>query len=116
MSLMSVLVHAEIHGLAGRAEELRALLAEHAQATARGAGSLGATASAPLGAAPGEFLLDAWWDDDAAMQAHYRTAEYGHYNVRVGELLARPSDVRIYYVERSVRPEGDPSSDPTRQG
>ena len=33
-----------------------------------------------------------------------------------GELLARPSDVSIHYVERTVRPAPDQSLDPARQG
>src|SRR5918998_358244 len=116
MLAMSVLVHAEIHGLAGRAAELRELLVEHAAATAAAEGSLGATAYAPLGAETGELVLDAWWRDDDALRAHYASAEYTRYAARVGDLLARPSDVRIHYVERSVRATGDPSSDPSRQG
>jgi quinol monooxygenase YgiN len=112
---MSVLVHAEIHGLAGRAGELRSALAEHARATARQAGSLGSTAYEPLGREPGEFVIDAWWDDDTAMRAHYASAEYARFAGLVGDMLARPSDVHISYVERSVRATADPSTDPLRQ-
>ena len=115
-SAMSVLVHAEIHGLAGRAAELRELLVEHAAATAGADGSEGATAYQPLAAEAGEFVLDAWWRDDVALRAHYASAEYTRYSGRVSELLARPSDVRIHYVERSVRATGDASTDPSRQG
>ena len=113
---MSVLVHAEVHGLAGRANELRELLDEHAQLSARGAGSLGATAYEPLGAEAGEFVVDTWWQDEAAMRAHYGSAEYARYAARVSDMLARPSDVQIHYVDRTVRATGDPSVDPTRQG
>jgi quinol monooxygenase YgiN len=113
---VTLLVHAEIHGIVGRAAELRALLADHADATSRAPGSLGSTASAPLGGDPGELVLDAWWSDEAAMRAHYASEEYARYATAAGELLARPSDVRIHYVERSVRPRGDASLDPLRQG
>ena len=113
---MSVLVHAEVHGLAGRAQELRAVLIEHVQATAGQPGSLGSTACEPLGADAGEFVIDAWWDDEAAMRAHFAGAEYARYAGAVSELLARPSDVRIHYIDRSVRASGDPSSDPARLG
>jgi quinol monooxygenase YgiN len=113
---MSVLVHAKVHGLAGRANELRELLAEHARLSARGPGSLGSAAYEPLGAAAGEFVIDTWWQDEAALRAHYGSAEYARYVARVGELLARPSDVQIHYVDRSVRATGDPSIDPSRQG
>jgi quinol monooxygenase YgiN len=113
---VTVLVHAEIHGLVGRAAQLRDLLAAHATTTARAPGSEGCGAYAPLGAEPGEYVLDAWWRDEAAMRAHYASEEYGLYSVAVGELLARPSDVRIHYVERSVRAQGDASLDPSRLG
>jgi quinol monooxygenase YgiN len=113
---MAILVHAEIHGLAGRASELRDLLAEHAELTARAPGSLGSSAYEPLGAEFGELVLDAWWRDDAALRAHFASAEYSRYGERVGELLARPSDVSIHYIERSVRATADLSQDPTRQG
>lgn len=113
---MNVLVHAEIHGIVARSAELRALLREHADASARAPGCLGSTAAEPLGAEPGELVLDTWWSDEAALRAHYASEEYGRYTLAVGELLARPSDVRIHYVERSVRARGDASLDPTRQG
>jgi quinol monooxygenase YgiN len=112
---VTVFVQARIHGLVGRLTELRALLADHAQATAGAPGCLGSTASEPLGAEPGELVLDTWWADESALRAHYRTDEYGRYASAVGELLARPSDVQIHYVERSIRARGDASLDPARQ-
>jgi quinol monooxygenase YgiN len=113
---MAVLIHAEIHGLAGRAPELREVLREHAEQLTRADGSLGATAYEPLGSAAGEFVLDAWWRDEAALRAHYATAEYAHYVQLVGELLARPSDATVHVVERSYRAAADLSLDPARQG
>lgn len=113
---MSILVHAEIHGIEGAAAELGDALAEHAAATARGAGSLGANVYVPLGADPGEYVLESWWRDERAMREHYASAGYGYFVERVGGLLAQPSDVRVHYVERSLHPVADLSADPTRQG
>ena len=113
---MSVLIHAEIHGLAGRAPELRDVLREHAARLASADGSLGAAAYEPLGAEPGEFVLDTWWRDEAALHAHYATAEYTRYLQSVGELLARPSDATVHTIERSYRAAADLSADPARQG
>ena len=113
---MAILVHAEIHGLVGRATELRALLIEHAAATAGAAGCTGSAAYEPLGGEPGEFVLDGWWQDEASLRAHYASPDYGSYVSAVGELLARPSDVQVHYVERTVRAQGDASLDPARQG
>jgi quinol monooxygenase YgiN len=112
---MAVLVHAEIHGLAGRAGELRELLRLHAERLTNVQGNLAATPYEPVGSEPGEFVLDAWWRDEQALRAHYRTPEYADYAQRIGELLARPSDVTIHMIERSYRPTGDTSMDPTRQ-
>jgi len=113
---MSVLIEAEIHGLAGRAGELRELLAEHVGRLAEADGSLGASAFAPVDADAGSFVLQSWWNDEDALRAHYASPVYARYVQLVGELLARPSDVRVHYVERSVRATADPSNDPARQG
>ncbi|HEV7753101.1 MAG TPA: antibiotic biosynthesis monooxygenase [Baekduia sp.] len=113
---MTVLIHAEIHGLAGRAAELRALLSEHAADLSAAAGSLGASAYAPVDGDVGELILQTHWRDETAMQAHYATPGYTRYAESVGELLARPSDVDIHYVDRSVRATADLSMDPSRQG
>ena len=113
---MSLTVHAEIHGLAGRAPELRALLVEHAARLTGADGCLGAAAYEPVGADAGEYLLHTRWRDEAAMSAHYVTPDYTRYVDGIGELLARPSDVTISYVEREVRATADLSQDPTRQG
>ena len=113
---MTVVVHAEMHGLVGRADELRALLADHAETTVQAPGCTRCDVYALLGAEPGEYVLVAWWSDERSLRAHYGSAEYGLYLGAVGELLARPSDVQIHYVERTVRARGDASLDPTRQG
>jgi quinol monooxygenase YgiN len=113
---VTVVVHAEIHGLVGRADELRALLTEHAETTARAPGCTRCVAYGPLGAEPGEYVLVAWWSDETSLRAHYGSSDYGLYVSAVGELLARPSDVQLQYVERTVRVRGDASLDPTRQG
>jgi quinol monooxygenase YgiN len=112
---MSLTITAEIHGLAGRAPELRDLLAEHAGALSAAEGCLGAVAATAVGADAGELLLTTRWRDEQALRAHYATSEYTYYSERIGALLARPSDVRIAYVEREVRATADLSQDPTRQ-
>src|SRR3954447_26182395 len=113
---MTLTITAEIHGLAGRDAELREVLFEHAAGLTTAEGCLGAVAAAPLGADAGEYVLEARWRDEAALRAHYATPEYTRYVERIGELLARPSDVRIAYVEREIRATADLSQDPTRQG
>jgi quinol monooxygenase YgiN len=113
---MSVLVRAEIHGLAGRAAELREVLQAHAAALRAVDGNQGATASVALDAEHGEMLLEAWWRDEDAMRAHYATVEYERYTQAISPLLARPSDVVVHYVDRSVHATADPAADPSRLG
>lgn len=112
---MSLNVHAEIHGLAGRAQELRDLLTEHATRLSAADGCLGASASEVLGDVA-EFLLVVRWRDEEALRAHYVTPEFTRYVSSIGELLARPSDVTLAEVAREVRAQADLSEDPTRQG
>src|SRR5690349_20079425 len=64
-----LIITADIHGLAGRDADLRELLAEHASGLVRADGCLGALASAPLGADPGEYVLAVRWRDEAALRA-----------------------------------------------
>jgi quinol monooxygenase YgiN len=112
---MPLTIHAEIHGLAGRAAELRDLLVEHAARQTAADGCLGAAAYEPIGADAGEYVLHTRWRDEAALRAHYVTPDYTRYVEGIGALLARPSDVTIGYVEREVRATADLSQDPTRQ-
>ena len=113
---MSVLVQAQIHGLVGRDAELTEVLREHAAAMGRAEGCVVSRVASPLDGEPGDYAMDTLWRDEAAMRAHYATAEYGRYIGLIGELLARPSDVEIHYIERSVHAMDDPSLDPVRQG
>ena len=113
---MSVLIHVELHGLAGRATELRGVLADHADRLAQAEACLGASAYEPLGREPGDFVLDAWWRDEDSLRGHYATSAYTSYARLVGALLARPSDATIHAIERSYQATADLSLDPTRQG
>jgi quinol monooxygenase YgiN len=113
---MSILVRAQIHGLAGRAVELRDALRAHVEALGSADGGEGAAVSVPLDAEHGELVLDTWWRDEAALRAHYATREYERYSQAITPLLARPSDVVVHYVERSVRATADLSADPARLG
>jgi quinol monooxygenase YgiN len=113
---MSILVRAEIHGLAGRAAELRDVLLAHVTALAAADGNEGAVASVPLDAEHGELLLEVWWRDEAALRGHYATTEYERYTGAISPLLARPSDVGVHYVDRTVRATADLSADPSRLG
>jgi quinol monooxygenase YgiN len=97
----TLLLVADIHGLAGRAGELRALLDELAAASRLEAECLGFRVLAD--AEPGEFVLLSRWSGESALSTHYATPHYRHYRRQVSPMLARPSDVRLHYVSSTVQ-------------
>jgi quinol monooxygenase YgiN len=109
-------VVARISGLAGRVDELRALLAERAVEVRAEAGCVGAEVGAVLDE-PAEFLVVQTWASADSMRAHYRTDAHADYQHAVGELLARPSTVVMYDVAATTRPSASTSpTDPGRFG
>ena len=105
---------AEIHGLVGRQSELHGLLDALAAAAREEPGCLGfriLTAEEP-----GEWVLLATWSDRTALRAHYRTPHYRRYREAVGPLLARPSDVLVHYIDRTVYAVDPNPPDPGRLG
>jgi hypothetical protein len=81
---------AELHGLAGRQQELSTLLGELA-------------------------LISAWTGEDA-LRAHYATPHYRRYREQVGPLLARPSDVVVHRITATVRTRDPNPPDPGELG
>ena len=114
MADLDRLLVAELHGLAGLQAELRELL----DALADGARSEpGCAGFHVLSAAePGEFVLLSEWSDEAALRAHYATPHYRYYREHVGPLLARPSDVVVHHVERTLRALDPNPPDPGELG
>ena len=100
MSDPGLILVAELHGLAGRASELRELLDE----LATGARSEpGCTSFRVLAAEePGEMVMLSSYLDEAALRAHYATTHYRRYRAEVGPLLARPSDVVVHHVSETI--------------
>jgi quinol monooxygenase YgiN len=108
------LLVAELHGLAGRQEELRALLDELAS---RARGEAGCVSYLVLGAEePGDFVLLSGWSDESALSAHYATPHYRRYREQVGPLLARASDVVVHHVAATLRALDPNPPDPGELG
>jgi quinol monooxygenase YgiN len=110
-----LLLVAAIHGLAGRASELRALLGDHAAEVRLAPGATSCRAMQDV-ADPAEFVLLTGWSDEAAMHAHFASPAYARYAAAVGPMLTRPSDVEIHSVASTTRPTADASLEPGRQG
>jgi quinol monooxygenase YgiN len=110
MSDPKLILVAEVHGLAGRADELRELL----DALADGSrGEPGCASFRVLCADDiGEFVLISNWIQQDALESHYATPHYRRYRAAVTPLLARPSDVTVHYVSSTVRPVDPNPPDP----
>jgi quinol monooxygenase YgiN len=95
-----LLIVAELHGLAGRENELVALVGHLSAASIQEDGCLGFR---PLSnGAPGELTILSAWTDQAAVSEHYASPHYRHYLAHVGPLLAAPSDVVVHHISASV--------------
>jgi quinol monooxygenase YgiN len=109
-------VVARMEGLAGRAAELRALLADRARAVREEPGCAGYEV-AELLEAPAAFLVVQTWASAEAMRAHFASAAHASYQHAVDELLAAPSRVAIHEIAATVRPAASTSpTDPGRFG
>jgi quinol monooxygenase YgiN len=114
MSDPGLLVVAELHGLAGRAGELRELLDELAAGSRTEAGCTSFRVFAAD--EPGEVVLLSGWADEAALQTHYGTVHYRRYRDLVGPLLARSSDVTVHHVSATVHARDPNPPDPGMLG
>jgi quinol monooxygenase YgiN len=112
---MTVVLIATIHGLASTRNELGEALTSLSAAARAADGCHEFEVTRRLDD-PSEFVVVSRWDDEGSLRAHFASTEYADYLQAASALLARPSDVTIHYVERTVHPVGDPSSDPRRLG
>lgn len=108
------IVVAELHGLAGRADELRDVVTALALEAREEPGCLSFRVFTGDGA--GEQLILSEWADDAALKAHYATPQYRRYRERVPPLLARPSDVLVHHVSTTIHAIDPGPPDPGRLG
>jgi quinol monooxygenase YgiN len=102
-----------ISGLAGRVDELRALLAEHAEEVRAEPGCVSYEVAELLGE-PATFLMVQTWSSPDTFRAHFATPGHAIYQHAVDELLARPSEVVVHEVATTTRPS--PSTSPTDPG
>ena len=110
---MSVVVVVDVHALVGRAGELVELL-RTTQEDARSEPGCVAYACGEVIGDPGHHLVIQEWRDEAALEAHYASASFLRYQHHVGELLARPSEVRLHRVAQTVHLTDPGPVDPRR--
>jgi quinol monooxygenase YgiN len=112
---MRIVLVVAVHALAGRAAEVADAVEDLRRASATSSGCEAYDVGRGI-EDPSEFVVVSTWRDEPSMRAHFESAAYGRYVEAVTPALARPSDAAMHYVERTVRPIGDASSDPARQG
>ena len=108
-----VVVLGDVFGLVARRTELLELF-DDTQALARREPGCLAYSFAEVVGEPGHFLIAQVWRDAAALETHYRSESFAVYQHRVGELLARPSDVEVHHVSETLHPEETGPMDPRR--
>jgi len=100
---MPVIAIAEIFGISGRRDDLRALLARTEQHVRELPRSRRYLFAARLDA-PDQYVLLSEWDTREAMDAYHRSKEFARYQFELNGLLARPSEMTVYSVTDTVRP------------
>ena len=108
---MPILVIADTFGIAGRREELVAVLAGAARDAAGQDGCLRYAVAATL-SDPDHYVTVSEWRDQAAVDAHYAAPAFTTFQMALDGLLARPSETTIYDVAGTVRPLPSGPMDP----
>ena len=107
----TVVVVADLYGISGRRDELRAALADAERAALAQPGCL-RYAFAPTLADPDHVLLVSEWEDEAALVAHYGSSAFANFQFSLDGLLARPSEETQYAVSAAARPLSSSPMDP----
>ena len=108
---MSVVAVADLLGISGRRQELRAVLAGAERDAAGQPGCVRYSFAATV-ADPDHFLLVSEWRDQAALDAHYASTGFANFQFSLDCLLARPSQMTLYSVSGSARPLSSSPLDP----
>jgi quinol monooxygenase YgiN len=108
---MTVVAVARVHGVASGRAQLIELLRRTAVAARREPGCRSYDVAEAIDATD-EFVVVHAWDDDAALEAHYRGAAHQAYRFGVFGLLARPSELAIHRVASTERPVDPGPMDP----
>jgi quinol monooxygenase YgiN len=108
---MTVVATADMYGISGRRDELAVVLAD-AQRTAAGRPGCRRYEFAATLSEPDRFVLVSEWEDEAALEAHYASAEFASFQFALQGLLARPSEMKIYTVTTTTRPVASGPMDP----
>jgi quinol monooxygenase YgiN len=108
---MAVIAVADMFGISGRRDELLALLVQaEREATAR-PGCVRYTFATAIADAD-HFVLLSEWDNQEALDEHYRSPEFASFQSGLNGVLARPSQMTIYSAAGAARPVETRPMDP----
>jgi quinol monooxygenase YgiN len=108
---MTTIAIGRVHGIAAARPELCELMLRTAGAARAEPGCRSYDFAEALDTAD-EFVVVQEWEDDAALEAHYRGPVHEAYREGVFGLLARPSDLTIHRVASTERPVDPGPMDP----
>ncbi len=108
---MAVIAIAEMFGISGRRDELAALL-ERFGGWAGGEPGCRRYVFAATLADPSRFILVSEWENQEALDAHYRSQSFADFQLGLDGLLARPSESTVYSAHDAVRPVNTRPMDP----
>ena len=106
-----VLAISRIHGIAGRRDDLRALMRETEERVASEPGCRLYRFAVMLDDAD-EYLHVQEWAGEDAFRAHQRSPAFREYQRALFGLLSRPSDMEIHRGPQPVHPEPSGPPDP----
>jgi quinol monooxygenase YgiN len=101
----------QIHGIAGRRRDLRALMAATEARAATEPGCVVYRFAATL-ADPDEYVHVQEWANEDAFAAHQRSPAFRAYQQGLFDLLARPSKMKIHRHAQTTMPEPSGPPDP----
>lgn len=99
-----VLAITHIHGVAGRREDLRALMRDTEARVVAEPGCRAYRFSVTL-EDPDEYVNVQEWEDDDAFLAHQTSPAFREYQRGLFDLLARPSEMEVHRAGATTRPE-----------
>ena len=101
----------EIHGLAGRRDELRELMRATERRVSQEPGCRTYRFAATL-EHPDEYLHVQEWDSEETFAGHQRSPAFRDYQQGLFDLLALPSEMRVHRVLQTTAPEPSGPADP----
>jgi quinol monooxygenase YgiN len=106
-----VIAVGDLFGISGRRAELHALLAASQQDAVGSPGCRRYDFAATL-PDPDHVVLISEWDNQAALDQHYRSAAFDAFQFALEGMLARPSEMTVHSIAESVRPTDTRPMDP----